>query len=111
MLLVCYPSLRRCILTLSKNGNPKQLNVAIHRYIQRKPVQDAFTQMMSDTKPTTMQYNSKWGVNDFVSVQEGNEAAVNKGCNHQKDNISYVPLNPVAEYVYIADLNTRLRVG
>ena len=31
--------------------------------------------------------------------------------NHQKDKIYYVPLEPVADYVYIADLNTRLRVG
>ena len=94
-----------------KNGNPKQLNVAINRSIQHKPVQDAFTQMMSDTKPTTMQYNSKWGVNDFVSFQVGNEAAVNKGDNHQNDKNSYVTLNLVAEYVYISDLNTRLPVG
>ena len=32
-------------------------------------------------------------------------------CNHQKDKISYVPLDPVADYVYLSDLNTRLRVG
>ena len=31
--------------------------------------------------------------------------------NHQKYNIAYVPLYPVTGYVYIADLNTRLRVG
>ena len=31
--------------------------------------------------------------------------------NHQKENISYVPLYPVTDYVYTADLNTRLRVG
>ena len=31
--------------------------------------------------------------------------------NHQKDNVSYVPLDPVDDYVYILDLNTRLRVG
>ena len=30
---------------------------------------------------------------------------------HQNENISYVPLNLVANYVYIANLNTRLRVG
>ena len=32
-------------------------------------------------------------------------------CNHQKDKIAHVLLDPVAEYVYIPDLNTRLRVG
>ena len=31
--------------------------------------------------------------------------------NNQKENISYVPLDPVSDYVYIADLNNRLRVG
>ena len=31
--------------------------------------------------------------------------------NHQKENIAYVPLDPVADNLYIADLNTRLRVG
>ena len=31
--------------------------------------------------------------------------------NHQKDKIAYVPLDPVSDYVYIADLNNRLRVG
>ena len=31
--------------------------------------------------------------------------------NHQKYKIAYVPLDPVADYVYIADLNTRLNVG
>ena len=31
--------------------------------------------------------------------------------NHQKDMIAYIPLDPVADYLYIADLNTRLRVG
>ena len=31
--------------------------------------------------------------------------------NHQKDKIAYVPLNSVSDYVYIEDLNTRLRVG
>ena len=31
--------------------------------------------------------------------------------NSPKYNIAYVPLDPVSEYVYIADLNTRLRVG
>ena len=31
--------------------------------------------------------------------------------NHQKDKIAYVPLNPVDDYVYIADLNNRLCVG
>ena len=31
--------------------------------------------------------------------------------NHQKDKFSYIPLDPVANYVYIADLNNRLRVG
>ena len=31
--------------------------------------------------------------------------------NHQKDNISYVPLDPVADYVYIAYLILELRVG
>ena len=31
--------------------------------------------------------------------------------NHQKDKIAYVPLNPVMDYIYIADLNTRLCVG
>ena len=31
--------------------------------------------------------------------------------NHQKYKISYVPLYPVADYIYIADLNTRLSVG
>ena len=76
---VCYPSLRRCILTLSKNGNPKQLNVAIHRYIQRKPVQDAFAQMMAYTKPKMMKYKLKWGVNDVALFQVGYKAAVNKG--------------------------------
>ena len=30
--------------------------------------------------------------------------------NHQKENIVYVPLHSVTDYVYIADLNTRLRV-
>ena len=30
---------------------------------------------------------------------------------HHKDNISYFPLNPVSDYVYIAELNTRIRVG
>ena len=62
-----------------KNDDSKQLNVAIHRSIQRKPAQDVFAQMMADTKPTTMEYNSKWGVNDVVSFQVGYEAAVNKG--------------------------------
>ena len=93
-----------------KNDDPKQLNVAIHRSIQLKPVQDVFTQMMADTRPTTMKYNSKWSVNDVVSFQVGYEAAANKGDNHQNDKISYVPLDSVADYVYIADLNNRLRV-
>ena len=31
--------------------------------------------------------------------------------NHQKDKIAYVPLNLFADYIYIADLNTRLHVG
>ena len=31
--------------------------------------------------------------------------------NHQKYKIDYVPLDPVADYVHILDLNTRLRVG
>ena len=31
--------------------------------------------------------------------------------NHQKDKIAYIPLDPVTDYIYIADLNTRLRVG
>ena len=31
--------------------------------------------------------------------------------NHQKDKIFYNPLDLVAEYIYIADLNTRLCVG
>ena len=31
--------------------------------------------------------------------------------NHQKDKNAYISLDPVAYYVYIADLNTRLRVG
>ena len=31
--------------------------------------------------------------------------------NNQKEKIYYVPLDPVSDYVYIADLNTRLRVG
>ena len=31
--------------------------------------------------------------------------------NRQKDKISYVTLDPVTDYVYIVDLNTRLRVG
>ena len=30
--------------------------------------------------------------------------------NHQKDKISYITLGRVADYVYIAYLNTRLRV-
>ena len=28
-----------------------------------------------------------------------------------KDKIAYVPLDPVSDYIYILDLNTRLRVG
>ena len=31
--------------------------------------------------------------------------------NHKNDKIAYVPLEPVTDYVYIADLNTRLSVG
>ena len=31
--------------------------------------------------------------------------------NHQKDKIAYVPLDPIADYVYIEDVNTRLRVS
>ena len=31
--------------------------------------------------------------------------------NHQKDKIAFTPINPVANYIYIADLNTRLCVG
>ena len=31
--------------------------------------------------------------------------------NHQKDNIAYVPLNPVTDYAYIAHLILELRVG
>ena len=31
--------------------------------------------------------------------------------NHQKDKIYYIPLKSVSDYVYIADLNNRLRVG
>ena len=31
--------------------------------------------------------------------------------NHQKDKIAYVPLDPISDYVYIADLNTRLHDG
>ena len=31
--------------------------------------------------------------------------------NHQKENIAYVTLNPVADYVYIAYLILELRVG
>ena len=30
---------------------------------------------------------------------------------HQKYKIAYIPLNPVANYVYIADLIIKLRVG
>ena len=31
--------------------------------------------------------------------------------NHQKYNISYVTINPFADYVYIVELNTRVHVG
>ena len=31
--------------------------------------------------------------------------------NHQKENVAYVPLEPVSDYAYMADLNTRLCVG
>ena len=31
--------------------------------------------------------------------------------NHQKDKIAYVTLDPVSDYAYIADLNTRHCVG
>ena len=31
--------------------------------------------------------------------------------NDQRYKIVYVPLDPVTDYVYIADLNTRLHVG
>ena len=31
--------------------------------------------------------------------------------NHQKENIAYSPFDPVAGYVYIEYLNTRLHVG
>ena len=31
--------------------------------------------------------------------------------NKQKGKIAYIPLDPVDNYVYIAYLNTRLRVG
>ena len=31
--------------------------------------------------------------------------------NHQKEKIAYVPLEPVADYTYIADLILELRVG
>ena len=64
-----------------KNDDPKQFNVDIHRYIQRKPVQDVFAPIMAAKKPTMMKYKSNWGVNDVVSFQVGYEAAVNKeGC-------------------------------
>ena len=62
-----------------KNYDPKQLNVDIHRSIQRKPVQDDFSQIMAATKPTMMKYKSKWGLNDVVSFQLGYEEAVYKG--------------------------------
>ena len=35
----------------------------------------------------------------------------NKTSNHQEEKNYYVPLDPVTDYIYIADLNTRLRVG
>ena len=31
--------------------------------------------------------------------------------NHQKEKIAYALLDPVTDYVYTGDLNTRLRVG
>ena len=31
--------------------------------------------------------------------------------SHQKYKIAYVPLDPLADYVYLSELNTRLRVG
>ena len=31
--------------------------------------------------------------------------------NHQNYKIAYFPFNPITDYIYIADLNTRLRVG
>ena len=45
---------------------------------------------------------------DFLKMIR--EQVQSKTSNHQKDNIDYVPLDPVCDYVYIADLNTRLRV-
>ena len=49
-----------------KNDNPKELNVAIHRSIQCKPVQYFFAKFMAATKPTMMKYKSKGGVNDVA---------------------------------------------
>ena len=45
-----------------KKDDPKQLNIAIHFSIQRKPVQDAVAQIMASKIPTMMKYKSKWGV-------------------------------------------------
>ena len=45
-------------------------------------------------------------------AKETRQKELNKvAINNQKDKIAYVPLYPVADYVYIVDLNTRLRVG
>ena len=38
-------------------------------------------------------------------------SAVARGRSCTKGHIAYVPLDPVAYYVHILDLNTRLRVG
>ena len=32
-------------------------------------------------------------------------------CQLPKENIAYVPLDPIVDYVYTSDLNTRLRVN
>ena len=62
-----------------KNDDPKKLNVDIHYSIQRKTVQDAFSQRMDATKPTIIKYKSNWGVNDVVLFRVGYKVAGNKG--------------------------------
>ena len=49
-----------------KNDDPKQLNVAIHRSIQCKPVKDALAKITAATRPKIIKYKSKWGMNDVV---------------------------------------------
>ena len=56
-------------------------------------------------------FGSEWPQNSSNTSRKGIQNSKRYIKQSPKDKIEYVPLDPVADYVHILELNTRLRAG